>query len=171
MNIFALSQNPKKAAKYHSDKHVVKMILESAQLLSTAHHLHPSNYSQKYLGNMYKKTHENHPCAIWARTNTGNYKWLLQLLHALIQEYTYRYNKSHQTWRVAQYLNLIPDIPEGKRTDFVMAMPDEYKVENTVHAYRRYYTMDPEKARINKWNKTRRPPYWYLLKSSIGYLQ
>ena len=93
MNIFYLHSDPVTCAEWHCDKHVVKMILEYAQLLSTAHHEVDGTPSI----NCYKSTHRNHPSAIWARTNRKNYRWLWRLLDATATEYTHRYGKVHAT--------------------------------------------------------------------------
>jgi phage-related protein len=79
MNIFILDKDPKKIAMYHNDKHVVKMIVETAQLLCTAHHVSGTNGDIPY-----RKTHQNHPCSIWARESIENYNWLLTLLKELL---------------------------------------------------------------------------------------
>lgn len=86
MQVFVLDKDPVLAARYHCDKHVVKMIVETCQLLCTAHHLHGSEQPP------YRKTHVNHPCAIWARESRANYDWLIQLGFALSDEYTLRYH-------------------------------------------------------------------------------
>lgn len=92
MNIFALSANPIEAAKLQCDKHVVKMILETAQMLSTAHRELGSKISEELL---YKKTHVNHPSAVWLRKSWPNYRWAVAHFEALCDEYTFRYKKVH----------------------------------------------------------------------------
>jgi len=146
MNIFVLDENPTTCAQYHCDKHVVKMILESVQLLSSAHHLHPcNNYTPPY-----KLTHKNHPSSIWTRTSKENYLWLVSLTRELCKEYTYRYGKNH---KCEQYLNdlekNIPNIDKNEFTPPLPAMPDIYKnkftnniekdIENSIESYRQYY--------------------------------
>jgi hypothetical protein len=91
MNIFYLHRDVWQCAKMHCDVHVNKMILESAQLLSTAHHELGSTAP-------YKTTHKNHPSAVWARSGRYQYQWLYRLLEALSDEYTFRYGKVHLTW-------------------------------------------------------------------------
>ena len=80
MNIFYLDSDIELNAKYHNDKHVVKMILESAQLLCGVHW---------YLGRSapYKFSHKNHPCSIWTRSSINNYNYLCKLGKALCKEY------------------------------------------------------------------------------------
>ena len=99
MNIFYLDRHPIKAAQMMCDKHVVKMILESAQILSTAHRvLDGDDYADRY--GLYKIAHKNHPSTIWARSGGLNYLWLYDHMRGLMQEYTYRYGKIHATERL-----------------------------------------------------------------------
>jgi hypothetical protein len=149
MNIFVLHLLPRIAAIYHCDKHVVKMILESAQLLYSAHHISGNPFDLP--NNAYKKTHVNHPCAIWVRESRENYKWLAQLGWWLCKEYQTRYgkHKNHKTeqhirWLMANIPFGIPDVPA---TPFRQAMPDEYKHDDAVQAYRTYYIESKMKAR------------------------
>ena len=125
MNIFVLDTNPKKCAKLHVDKHVVKMILEHAQMVCTTHHLHPSG---KY-DIPYKKTHENHPCSKWLRDSIENYDWLYKMTKALNDEYKYRFNHdvNHKSFDVIESLPT-PDLPNIPRTRFARAMPDKCKI-------------------------------------------
>ncbi|HOW29735.1 MAG TPA: pyrimidine dimer DNA glycosylase/endonuclease V [archaeon] len=156
MQIFILDKGPIKAAKMLCDKHVVKMIVESAQILSTVHHLFDSKH--KHL--VYKKTHERHPCVIWAGTSKQNYLWLLEHLHALIEEYEYRYNKKHKTTEIKKILENYPkNIPDIGLTPFAQAIPEEYRQKNAVKAYREFYKK--EKSHFAKWTK-RESPIWFL---------
>jgi hypothetical protein len=134
VNIFYLSRCPKTAAKMHCDKHVVKMILETAQLLSTAHWELGSTAP-------YKVTHKNHPSAVWARSGRYQYRWLYELLEALSDEYTKRYGKVHLTWqKCSEALREPPaGIPEIEWGDPPQCMPWFCKDNNTVVAYRNYY--------------------------------
>lgn len=152
MNIFYLDKNPKICAKYHNDKHVVKMILETAQLLSSAHWMTGSEAP-------YKKTHVNHPCAIWTRQSIDNYNWLCELGLYLSIEYTSRYNKTHKTSSVIWWLTENkPNLPDIGFTEPPQAMPDPYKVPNNpVQAYRNYYL--GEKLSFSTW-KTGIIPDW-----------
>ena len=139
MNIFFLDFNPNVAAKYHCDKHVVKMILETAQLLYTAHRVLGST---DLPDDAYRLAHKNHPCAIWARESIDNYIWLCQLGLALCQEYRHRYgNKTHKTERHLLWLSEHPPalIPSIGVTTIRLAMPDEYKQSNPIESYRTYY--------------------------------
>ena len=158
MNIFYLHKSPTVAAQHMCDKHVVKMILESAQLLCTAHHICPSDAVRPE--KFYKKTHTNHPCAIWTRNCIGNYKWLCDHAQSLLDEYTYRYGKTHASTSVISWcVSNIPDIPDGELTDIAQCMPDEYKSNDPVIAYRNYY--NKAKSHLHNW-KRRQIPHWVV---------
>jgi len=100
MNIFAIDSDPFKAVEYMVDKHVVKMVVETAQILSTAHHVLDNPINSP----LYKKTHVNHPSTVWARQSDSNYSWLYNHFIALLFEYTYRYGKIHKTSRLIDEL-------------------------------------------------------------------
>lgn len=158
MNIFVLDLNPIKSAEYHNDKHVVKMVLETSQILCSVHHMTKSDDEREEVP--YRLTHKNHPCSIWTRECIENYIWLCDLGMALCKEYTHRYGKRHKSQAVIEwcYTNL-PNLKElGDITDFAKAMPDECKVDCVVESYRRYYPM--YKGHIAKW-KSREIPSWY----------
>ena len=153
MNIFYLDKDPVKAAQYQYNKHVVKMILESAQMLCTAHHHYAEElgYDNSYIP--YKKAHYNHPSTIWTRQNSRNYYWLYHHMLALGDEYTKRYNKTHLTiskcWQPLQF------VPKGMPlggpiTQPPQAMPDEFKRDCAIHAYWLYYVYDKKHIAHNK---------------------
>ena len=98
MNIFLLDTDTKKCAQYHCDKHVVKMILETAQLLCGVHHM-----TNQITEAPYKLSHRNHPCSIWARESLSNYLYLCELGLELCKEYTYRYGKRHKSQDVIEW--------------------------------------------------------------------
>ena len=140
MNIFYLHHSPYLAAKVQYNKHVVKMILESAQMLCTAHHVY-GNAEQK-LNVPYKQVHLNHPSTIWTRQCRANYGWLYLHMMALGYEYTKRYDKMHATIvKCATFLNVPPaHIPDGDFCEPPQAMPDQYKVPGcSITAYWNYY--------------------------------
>lgn len=160
MNIFILDPDPKLAAQYHFDIHVGKMILESAQLLSTTH---------RELGSVpegiYRSTHKNHPSAKWLRESTSNYMWLYQLYTELHNEFMYRRGKGHNS-----YLNLYTSLssPPARLRDVgitppLLAMPPAFKrsvrgLEDATEAYRDYYINGkPKSWRI--WTN-RETPSW-----------
>ena len=138
MNLFVLDFNPRIAAEHHCDKHVVKMILETAQLLYTAHWiLNPEDMPP----DSYKKTHVNHPCAIWVRESLSNYIWATELGLWLCNEYTHRYGKIHKTQRHLEWLstNIPKELVDIGITEIRQAMPIECKRPNPVEGYRNYY--------------------------------
>jgi hypothetical protein len=159
MNVFYLDPNPYTAAEMQCDRHVVKMILESAQLLSTAHReLDGDAWADKV--NLYKATHKNHPSAIWCRASIDNYRWLYQHFIALCHEYTYRYKKEHLSYtKLAAVLFFIPsNLTTTGFTEPTPAMDDEYKRENALESYRYYYA---NAKSVNDWfcyNKSRSAP-------------
>ena len=152
MNIFILDKNIKKCAQYHCDKHVGKMILESAQMLSTAVRLAGDDIG-------YKVTHQNHPCMVWTRKSLSNWIWLQNLARALNKEYRFRFDKSinHKSYDLIQSLPL-PKIQDHGLTSFAQVMPEIYKNQNPVIAYRGYYV--GEKKHLLSWNNKRTPPDW-----------
>ena len=156
MNIFVLDWDVKKCAMYHNDKHVVKMILETAQLLCGVHHMTESPSENV----PYKLSHKNHPCSIWARESMDNYLWLCELGMELCAEYTFRYGKRHKSQQVIEWcIYNRPNIPEEGFTVPAKAMPDQYKVEDVVQSYRNYYL--GEKKSFCNW-KNRNTPSWFL---------
>jgi len=176
MNIFYIDKDPVQAAQWMVDKHVVKMILESAQLLSTAHRLLDGrqvmgksktgrNAKRWILDDarepvIYQATHINHPSAVWCRESVENYIWLADHLHALLQEYTYRYGKKHKVEGDLSYMLLSPpkNLSEWDMTLMPSAMADEYKIStDPIVNYRNYYKVG--KARMHSW-KNRQPPEW-----------
>lgn len=167
MNIFVLNEDPVQAAKDQCDKHVVKMILETAQMLSTTQRWF---YEDDYCNRVgyYKIAHINHPCTIWARTDASNYQWLYEHFVALCDEYTKRYGKVHLTdTKLRDKLSYIPgDMPSSypnKTTPFAQAMPDEYKdPTDAVKAYRNYYI--GEKSGFAKWEYSETPD-WFIQQS------
>ena len=151
MNIFYLDKEPRLCAQYHVDKHVVKMILETAQLLSTTHWMSGSE-------GPYRQTHKNHPSAVWTRSNKSNYTWLCELGMELCKEYTHRYGKTHKTQQHIEWLSTnIPNIPDGKFTQPTLAMPEQYKSEDHIKSYQLYYVKD--KSHLHSWKKREIPEF------------
>ena len=157
MNIFYLDKDPKLAATYQYNKHVVKMILESAQMLCTVHH--------KYMGEdadvPYKSTHKNHPSTVWAANSAQNYEWLYRHFIALCEEYTKRYGKTHLSiTKCKEPLRLAPiNIPHVEFKQPPQCMPDEYKDKCSVQAYWNYYIGEKHSVANQKTEKLyeRRP--------------
>ena len=153
MNIFLLDYDVKKCAQSHVDKHVVKMILETAQLLCGAHHVIGTTDVP------YKLSHKNHPCSIWVRDSLTNYLYLCELGLELCYEYTYRYGKRHKSQDVIEWCIVNkPNILDKGFTEPAKAMPDEYKVDDVVESYRNYYR--GAKSGFATW-KGREIPEWY----------
>ena len=164
MNIFYLDESPVTAARMHCDKHCVKMILETAQLLCTAHRVIDGDSWADDVG-LYKVTHQNHPSAVWVRESSANYYWALGLLSELCREYTRRYGKDHKTAAMLRFLAVPPmHINTGMLTPIPQCMPDEYKAESPVTAYRNYY--NGAKARFAKWKNTE-VPQWFSQPTSV----
>lgn len=160
MNIFYLDRDPNIAAQMMCDKHVVKMILESAQMLSTAHRVLDGDYRADR-GGFYKMAHKNHPSTIWVRASSENYRWLWKHFDALLKEYTHRYGKHHATERLRNILfmpplNIVHGVPF---TDPPQCMPEICKGEDTVLAYQNYYII--EKSGFARWTK-RETPAWFI---------
>lgn len=157
MNIFYLDKNVSKCAEAHNNRHCVKMILETAQLLSTSHRVLDGEDCPQHL---YKATHKNHPSAIWARENESNYNWLYSLFEALSLEYTYRYDKEHLSFRkLGESLKFPPkNIPRGKFFPPPTAMPDACVRDTVVESYRNYYMT--RKRRLGAWKNREKPEWW-----------
>jgi hypothetical protein len=182
VNIFYLSNDVVECAEMHCDKHTVKMIVEYAQILSTAHRVLDGNPEKvlsdsgrrltKYIlddnrdKNLYSATHINHPSTAWARKSYHNYVWLSKLLFWLAKEYTHRYEKTHLVERSGLLCDLlnVPNhlsktITHSVFTEPPPAMPDKYKVvNNSISSYRNYYIH--EKASFASWKK-REVPNWF----------
>jgi hypothetical protein len=181
MNIFYLDHNPRKCAEMHNDKHCIKMILEYAQLLSTAHRVldgtptvvrraTTGRQQTRYIldgsrdGVLYSATHINHPSAIWVRQSDDNYIWLYNLWRQLMIEYTYRYGKNHACEKLIDSLCIVPqNIPNGKFTEPTPAMPDDVKVAgDSIASYRNYYINN--KTHLASWRgkvNSRNTPKWF----------
>lgn len=163
MNIFVTDENPAKAAMNLCDKHISKMIVESAQMLSTAHWVLDGGHS----GAIYKATHANHPCSVWVRESSGNYGWLWRHAMAMCYEYTLRYKRVHKTeqiiWRL---LNPPSNLPNKERTPFAICFFARdpvahlmcYVPGDTIQSYRNFYKLD--KIRFAKWNHSEKPSWW-----------
>jgi hypothetical protein len=177
MNIFYLDRKPQPCAEMHLDKHVVKMIIEYAQLMSTAHRvLDGEEYYDKtanghkikrwrmddvdYENGLMKASHVNHPSGVWVRASEENYKWLYQMWLHLLDEYTYRYGKIHACQKYNRFLMIPPkNISVGKFTEPTPAMPDECKIAgDSLASYHKYYI--EKKKHFAKWTK-RQVPLWF----------
>ncbi len=169
MNIFALDADPITAAQYHCDKHNCKMILEATQLLCTT-------FWMQDIEAPYRKTHYNHPSAIWARQSAGNFRWLLRHVIALCDEYTYRYGKKHKSSAVIDWVldnRHRLKFDKQEQTDFAIAISLNQKCRqhpnfdemSAVDKYRLYYIYD--KSSFAKWTR-RSTPSWYSLDKMVN---
>lgn len=185
MNIFHLDENLELCAQYHCDKHVVKMIIEYAQLLSTAHRILDASRKKKEKSeksgrvierfilddenlnfSLYNASHIMHPCAIWVRECVGNYNYLYRLFVYLHEEFIYRYGKIHGSFaKLGMILESAPrNIKQDLKTNYSsipLCMPDEFKVDSYIQSYRNFYIYGKSKAFKVTW-KNRDIPEWYL---------
>ena len=182
MNIFVLDKTPEGSASYHCDKHVVKMILESGQMLCTSHWTLGLEGLGKHLKDFkrvrdakhyilekmspalippWSMSHVRHPCTIWTSSSAENYRWHLRLMRALLDEYTLRYNRKHKAEQTYEWLAQAPpsNIPDIGLTQHPQCMPDECKVENNpVEGYRNYYKK--YKSYMARWKLGNIPVWW-----------
>lgn len=180
MNLFLLHLHARRCARFHCDKHVVKMIVETAQILSTTH--------WRFGGTgPYKSTHVHHPTVLWVGESLVNYRWACNFGLELAREYTHRYGRIHATEKVLVWLRDhepkglgVPDSAEDAgfgvgSTLLPLCMPDEYRkrlsstasetpCRDVVFAYRLFYVQD--KARFCRWTK-RSVPSWYVLGRAV----
>ena len=150
MNIFYLDKCPDKSARLQYNKHLVKMILESAQMLCTAHHIYGNDWQKENVP--YKEAHLNHPSTMWTRLCRANYMWLYNHMIALGDEYTKRYGKTHLTiTKCKDFLAKPPqNLPGGEFTQPPQAMPDIFKRDCAIHAYWLYYVYDKKHIAHNE---------------------
>lgn len=187
MNIFYIDEDPKEIAKALVDRHIVKMPLESAQMLSTAHRLLDgqavlavSEYKKKVLHLLegetwdinrstgkfiindekcYKVAHAKHPSTVWTIESKQHYDWHFQLFKEMLDEFTRRYNKQHGCAKLLSFLQNSPkNIAEAGFRPPTPAMPEKYKVDSVLESYRRYYAGD--KWRFATW-KHNIMPKWF----------
>ena len=165
MNIFVLDENPITAAEMHCDKHVPKMCVEAAQMMASALRRHGVTDEEMPLtkaGKPYKGGYAHHPCTVWAGNSGANFVWLAQYGLALCGEYTKRFNKQHACHEPISKMYSIwttswSRVPYGKLTPFAQAMPDEYRDDDAVKAYRAYY----HSKQFAKWEKGTPAPDWW----------
>lgn len=174
MNIFVTDSDPDTSAKNLDDKRVIKMVLESAQMLSTAiiFHKYPEYFvdnseqnrikrrSASVLLGVYKPTHINHPSNVWARNTRSNWQWLFEHFEALCLEYKARYSKTHKCSQIGDLLAQNADfIPKGSITEFANCAAHKglgisYKhLEDVELAYKLYLN--------DRWGTDKRIPTWY----------
>jgi hypothetical protein len=163
MNIFVTDNCPTISAQALDNKRVVKMVLETAQLLSTAVFINST-----ITNNIYKPTHIKHPCTIWAAATIGNWDWLLRHFIALSEEYSFRYNKQHASEKILPYLlEYRTNIKSGSMTPFANctrseAMQIDFKhMHDTCEAYKKYL--------LAKWYHDKSPPKWINREPPLWY--
>lgn len=182
MNIFVLDESPVVSAQLQCDKHVVKMIVESAQMLSTAHRMldgyvekRPSKSGKRMVNywvhpnsnlenTLYKAVHHAHPCTVWTMESIANYIWHYNHFIALCDEYEYRYGKKHNTDKLLRDVLITPpvNIPEQGITPFKLAMQHEPQCmhpDDPIRSYREYYQTKQDRFKM-VWSK-RDVPEWF----------
>ncbi len=169
MNIFVLDSDPFKAADYHCDQHVVKMILESAQLLSTE-----AYRAEAWDSGMYLPTHTKHPCTVWLAYNPSAITWLHRMVVHLSNEYIRRFGKVHKSSEVAYnafdalYKHYSMDeLALTRPVKFALAMPEQFKTDDPVQSYRAYYQHKYDSWKLDTRKAMRytntEPPEWLKL--------
>ncbi len=175
MNIFYLDENPRLAAQYHGDKHVVRMVLETAQILSTAHHVldgDDNRFSQRALDRgMYRPSHFNHPTVRWVRENSDNYLWTWNLFVSLCIEFEFRrQGKQHKSSQLVEPLRQLPiNVEKASHSEInypPLVMPDEFQLEDPVESYRNYYLHKWQQG-IVSYDWGREMPDWLVEKISV----
>ena len=161
MNIFVLDLDPQLAAHMHCDKHIPKMCVEAAQMMASALRRHGATDKQMPLtksGTPYKGGYAHHPCTVWAGDSQENWMWLANHAMWLCEEYYNRFNKMHAcTDPIYHMIGLQKMIPSTGLTPFAQAMPDEYRDDDVVKAYRAYY----HSKQFAKWEKGTPAPDWW----------
>ena len=160
MNVFYIASDPVEAGRMHCDQHVGKMLIETSQMMSTAHRMLNNNTYADTAG-LYRSTHANHPSCQWVRSSTLHYLWALRLACALSSEFRDRYGKSHKT---STLLSKLAHVPPKMPRDGFRPPPQCFGDANsdlmqpdTVAAYRAYY----RRKGFPKWSKSKTPE-WYL---------
>jgi hypothetical protein len=154
MNIFYLDENPKLAATMLCDQHIRKMQIESAQMCCTAHWETGGDAP-------YKRAHKNHPSTIWTRQSIQHYRWLIAHGLEICNEFTIRYGKPHKTQTVLEWCrDNEPNLPDNGFTSPPQCMPEEFKMENTIEAYKNFYIKDKVGIKKLDWKKLNNRPFW-----------
>lgn len=187
MNIFVLDSSPVLAAQYQCDKHVVKMIVESAQMLSTAHRLLDGTQSEESRINksgktrnvkvwrlddseldakLYGVTHRGHPSTLWTMESLSNYIWHYQHFCALCDEYTFRYGKKHKTDEKLRFVlddapQNIKDVPQTRFRLAMKSQPQCINEDDPIGSYRAFYQTKQGRFKM-VWSKRGRPD-WFVV--------
>tara|TARA_R110002020_G_scaffold216353_6_gene423985 strand:- start:6848 stop:7360 length:513 start_codon:yes stop_codon:yes gene_type:complete len=166
VNIFVLDENPIRAAEMMCDKHIPKMVVESAQMMASALRRHDVTDERMPLtksGTPYKGGYQHHPCTLWVGDTYTNFDWLASHAIALCVEYTHRFGKQHACEDAICHMNAMhvdgfSHLNGDRLTPFAQAMPDEFKHEDVVKAYRAYY----HSKQFAKWEKGTHAPDWWM---------
>ena len=162
MNIFVLDKDPYVSARMMCDKHIPKMVVESAQMMASALRRHGATDEDMPLtksGTPYKGGYKHHPCTVWAGDSWHNFDWLANHAIGLLGEYYMRFGKEHAcSEAIGQMNGMSWRLPNGRLTPFAQAMPDEFKQEDAVQAYRAYYHCKT----FAKWEKGTPAPDWWM---------
>lgn len=161
MNIFVLDENPFVSAHMMCDKHIPKMIVETAQMMASAVRTHGATDEDMPLtksGTPYKGGYAHHPCTVWASVNRSNFTWLAWHGEALLDEFYNRFGKVHACHNAIYHMSAMGSLlPTDRLTPFALAMPDEHKQADAVQAYRSYY----HTKQFAKWEKGVPAPNWW----------
>jgi hypothetical protein len=161
VNIFATDKNPIIAAQNLCDSHVIKMVLESAQMMCTY-------LNENGVQTSYRSTHKNHPCSLWLKESSLNRSWLFEHYYALLQEFRMRRDKRHKCTDLLGlfYANFhyddALDVLLNSRLNFALAMPNQYRSSDPIESYRNYYISKQYTMKVPmRWTK-RQPPDWFV---------
>lgn len=156
MNLFCLDLDPKLCAQAHVNRHVVKMPLETTQMLNQALIKRLPGYVP-----VYRPTHPHQPVTQWSHASRGNFNWMRDLGIELCLEYTHRYGKRHKCQDILESFELLGRqaiFPQEARTPFALCIDDEFKGSNPVKSYRDFYRV--KKAHLAEWKNRSRPEWW-----------
>ena len=161
MNIFGIDTDTTSCATYHTDRHIVKMPLETAQMVSFVYY-HKDLWDGEVPNLLmnFSAGHDKHPCSLWLRENLVNFLWTCEFGIKLIEEYRFRYDsQKHERCKMIfeWALDNLPNLPVAEFTSFAKAMPEEYKVDCSVESYRNYYRVG--KSELHQWTKRNKPEW------------
>ena len=161
MNIFGIDTDTTSCATYHTDKHIVKMPLETAQMVSFVYY-HKDLWDGEVPNLLmnFSAGHDKHPCSLWLRENLVNFLWTCEFGIKLIEEYRLRYDsQKHERCKMIFEWSLdnLPNLPVAEFTPFAKAMPEEYKVDCSIESYRNYYKLG--KSELHQWTKRNKPEW------------
>ena len=161
MNIFGIDTDTTSCATYHTDRHTIKMPLETAQMVSFVYY-HKDLWDGEVPNLLmnFSAGHDKHPCSLWLRENLVNFLWTCEFGIKLIEEYRFRYDsQKHERCKMIFEWSLdnLPNLPVAEFTPFAKAMPEEYKVDCSIESYRNYYKLG--KSELHQWTKRNKPEW------------